>query len=107
MALSGGGSKGAYEAGAVWQLAHSLAPEDVTWDVVSGVSAGALNSAGMSIFAVGEELAMSDWLIKLWSSISTKDIFHLWPEGFVYGFLHESGIFDDTPLFNLLTTIFN
>ena len=69
LALSGGGNKGAYEAGVIYGLTHSLDASEVTWDVVSGVSAGALNSAGMSIFAVGDELNMSEWLVNLWLSI--------------------------------------
>lgn len=66
LVLSGGGNKGAYEAGVVYGLVHSLKGADVTWDVVSGVSAGAMNAAGISIFAVGDELKMADWIVNLW-----------------------------------------
>lgn len=105
LVLSGGGNKGAYEAGAVYGLAHSLPGADVTWDVVSGVSAGALNAGGISIFAVGDELNMADWLVNLWETCETKDIWVEWSEGLLWGLFNESGIFDDTPLFNLLTSI--
>ena len=106
LALSGGGNKGAYEAGVVYQLAHSLPADEVTWDVVSGVSAGALNAAGISIFAVGDEIKMSEWLLGLWTSLETENVWTMWDEGFIWGFMNASGIFDDTPLFNLLTEIF-
>jgi len=61
----------------------------------------------MSIFAVGDELHMSEWLINLWTSLTTKDLWTMWDEGIIYGFTVASGIFDDTPLFNLLTEIFD
>ena len=104
--MSGGGNKGAYEAGVVYGLVHGLEASEVKWDVVSGVSAGALNSAGISIFKVGDEMNMSEFLVGLWGNITTKNIWKEWDEGILHGFFNESGIFDDTPLKNLLTTIF-
>ncbi len=74
LALSGGGSKGAYEAGVIHGLVHSLEPSEVTWDVVSGVSAGSMNAAGMSIFKVGEEMKMSAFIDELWLNINNSDI---------------------------------
>lgn len=91
----------------VYGFVHSLPPSEVTWDVVSGVSAGALNSAGIGIFKVGNELIMADWLIGLWESIDTKQIWTMWDEGIMYGFFNQSGIFNDQPLFDLLTEIIN
>jgi len=48
---------------------------------------------------------MADWIVNLWRTTDTKDIWVEWPEGLLWGFFNESGIFDDTPLLNLLTTI--
>lgn len=53
--MGGGGVKGPYETGAMWQLAHQLDPKDVMWDVVSGISVGATNGAGISLFPKGQE----------------------------------------------------
>lgn len=49
--MSGGANKGAYEAGVVHGLSHLLNGTDAHYDVVSGVSAGALNSAGIAMWA--------------------------------------------------------
>ncbi len=46
--MSGGGSKGAYQVGVITKLVELLEADEVTWDVVSGVSAGALNSGLVS-----------------------------------------------------------
>lgn len=61
--MSGGANKGAYEAGVLHGLAHNLPIEEVAWDVVTGVSAGAINSAGISLFPVGKEVEMSEFLV--------------------------------------------
>jgi predicted acylesterase/phospholipase RssA len=49
--MSGGANKGAYEAGVVHGLSRLLNGTDSYYDVVSGVSAGALNSAAMALWA--------------------------------------------------------
>ncbi len=44
LALRGGGSKGAYEVGALRAITKHLKPIDYHYDVVAGVSIGAVNS---------------------------------------------------------------
>jgi predicted acylesterase/phospholipase RssA len=56
LAFAGGGSKGGFEDGAIWQMVRSLNPEDVTYQVLSGVSAGSINLAGIGLFEIGDEL---------------------------------------------------
>lgn len=56
LALSGGGNKGSYEAGAIHGLVNGLEPKDVEYDVVTGVSVGAINAAGVSLWPIGQEL---------------------------------------------------
>jgi predicted acylesterase/phospholipase RssA len=82
LVLSGGGNKGSYEAGTIYGMAHILDASEVTWDVVSGVSAGAMNSGGISIFEVGNEKAMSEWLTELWVSLDNSNIYQMWPGGY-------------------------
>jgi predicted acylesterase/phospholipase RssA len=61
--LSGGANKGSYEAGVIYGLSRLLNGTDMAYDVMTGVSAGSLNVGGLSMFPVGEEKAMADWLI--------------------------------------------
>jgi len=72
---------------------------------VTGVSAGALNTAGIAIFPIGEEKEMSEWLTSMWLNTTTKDIWTFWSEGFVKGIFQESGIFNDTALLSFVTNI--
>jgi len=70
--MSGGGSNGAWEAGVVWGFLHYGNPSDFRWDVVTCVSAGAINTAGLSGWAVGDEVAASEWLSDTWNSLKTN-----------------------------------
>ena len=65
LVLQGGGAKGAFQAGAEAWLRHEL---DIEWDVIAGVSVGALNAA---MLATGKGLELSH----LWGSIEEKDVF--------------------------------
>ena len=61
--MSGGGSNGAWEAGVLYGLAHNGNPEDYKYDVVSGVSAGAINAAVLSTFAPEDIVAASEYMV--------------------------------------------
>ena len=49
LVLSGGSNNGAWEIGVLWGLVHYGDPTDFYWDVVSGISAGAINAAGIVV----------------------------------------------------------
>ena len=66
LALSGGANYGAWEAGVVWGFVHYGNPEDFAWDVVTGVSAGGINTAATAGFNVGDEVKMSEFLSDAW-----------------------------------------
>jgi len=53
LCMRGGGTKGAYEVGALTAMVELLPPIEVMYDVVAGVSVGALNTAMISIFPKG------------------------------------------------------
>eukprot|EP00922_Rhytidocystis_sp_ex-Travisia-forbesii_P066047 GHVS01098073.1.p1 GENE.GHVS01098073.1~~GHVS01098073.1.p1 ORF type:complete len:469 (-),score=117.62 GHVS01098073.1:1405-2811(-) len=116
LVLSGGGDKGAYEAGVVYGLVNNTEEEDnrgknkeedvsVRWDVISGVSVGALNAAASILFEVGEEKAYADKLIDTWSTIQRQDVLRQWPFGEVEGLLFQSGVYDSSPLAKTMTHI--
>jgi predicted acylesterase/phospholipase RssA len=51
LVMSGGANRGAYEAGVIHGLSNLLNGSDAYYDVVTGVSAGSLNTAAMSMWA--------------------------------------------------------
>ena len=70
--MSGGGSKGAYEAGALHSIFNTLTGTDGEYDVISGVSVGAINSAAMALFAKGDEKALGDFLLDMWMNLTNR-----------------------------------
>jgi len=57
--MSGGGSKGSYEAGVLYgMIMNDPDKSKYAYDVVTGVSAGSINAFGMSLFQPGDEVNM-------------------------------------------------
>ena len=53
LALRGGGAKGAFEVGVLKGMEKYLRPEDYQYDVITGVSIGAVNAAVLSSYPTG------------------------------------------------------
>ena len=64
--MSGGGSHGSYEAGVLYSLINSN-PKDFEYDVITGVSAGSINALAASVFEIGDEVTMVNWLSDTWA----------------------------------------
>ena len=57
--LGGGASNGAWEAGVLFGIIHNASnPADYQYDVISGVSAGAINVTAMAGWELGKEKEM-------------------------------------------------
>lgn len=95
LVLSGGGCKGAYEAGAIRWL---LGSAGIQYQIVCGVSVGALNAAAVCMHPVGGEVLAADSLDELWGSVRIESVYSEWPIfGKVAG-LWKSSILDSRPL---------
>jgi len=64
--MSGGGANGAWEAGVIWGLAHYGLPQDYHWDVLTGISAGGLNSVLGAAFDPADVVMMTDYISYIW-----------------------------------------
>jgi len=69
--LSGGANLGAWEMGVMWGLVHYGNPKDFYWDVVSGISAGSINAAGMAGWYPHEVVEMTEFVSDLWYNQTT------------------------------------
>ena len=103
LALQGGGDRGAYQVGALMSFLDYREADASTYDVVTGISVGALNGLALSIFEAGDERNAVAFMEDLWMRISKEDIFvpHE-PFGLLTGILARSGLFDNSPLRNLV-----
>jgi NTE family protein len=107
LALEGGGSNGAYQAGAVKAFAELIKPlSDMEYDIITGVSAGALNAFGLVMFPKGQEVEMADFLYDTWFNISDSDVFTL-NRPLPYSLLFEKSILNNDPLRDTVQNIFN
>ncbi len=71
--LSGGGARGAYQAGCLKAIAEILEVKKSPFSVFSGISAGSLNAAYLAAYADQFD-EYSKNLCKLWSNIRTEDV---------------------------------
>jgi predicted acylesterase/phospholipase RssA len=96
LALSGGGDKGAWEAGVVKGLVGRLSAEERQWSVATGISAGSIVTAGMALFDIGDEEAMADFLVTSVLNFTNvpgpAHVFESWPGGYLQA-LGESGLY--------------
>lgn len=99
LVLSGGGSKGAYQAGA---LKFILGEKNVEYDVFCGVSVGAINCAFLSMFASGEEKQSASLLVDLWSQLNTSKIYKRWSPFGRWHAVWNKSFYDSSPLSHLL-----
>ena len=105
LAMAGGGTHGAYEAGVIYALAHNLPASEVSWNVISGVSTGALNAAQCAQFAYGQEQAMAQHLIDTWTLIKNQSmIAPAWPGSTFHSLFYKPSLYDTKPLKAFLTT---
>jgi predicted acylesterase/phospholipase RssA len=101
--MSGGANYGAWEAGIIWGLTHYGNPADFTWDVITGVSAGAINTAATSVWNVGDEVKMSEFISDTWTTLTTSNIWVNWPEGPATALFNKQGLVDDSPALEFIT----
>lgn len=104
LVLSGGGRNGSYQVGA---LKHLLGERGVQYDVICGVSVGAINGAHMAQFPKGEEGAALASLEELWGAISDRRVFRHWYRlgklGDALGvILGKPSVYDTSPLWRFI-----
>jgi len=98
---SGGGDRIYFEFGALTAFHSLLGQKEITYDVVTGISAGSLLSGLLSRWKVGDESAALQQMSNiLWAVKQRSDIIADWPGGWWEGLTQHSGMFDSTPLLN-------
>lgn len=71
--------------------------------MVTGVSAGTLNSAALAVFPPGKEKEYVQFSMDLWESVTTDKVLKFWPGGIVSGLTLAPSLFNNDPLRQLLT----
>ncbi|MDH5752024.1 MAG: patatin-like phospholipase family protein [Deltaproteobacteria bacterium] len=102
LVLSGGGARGAYEAGVMYYIRTGL-PKEIAhsnlFRIYTGTSVGAINCAQLASTAA-DPLYQGARLRKLWQELSSDDIYYADFQA-LSGFLVKSGFFMATNFFGL------
>jgi predicted patatin/cPLA2 family phospholipase len=103
LAIEGGGSKGAYEAGVLYSMANSSKNINMAYNIVTGVSVGAINAGLATNYPIGQEKAMVQYMVDFWNSLyNTSQIYTDWPNGGdLTGLLFEGGLYTNAPAVEL------
>lgn len=100
LVLTGGAAKGAFQVGALQYLAEHK--PDLQFDIIVGVSVGALNGGYLAQFNKKEHQKGVYKLKELWSSLQTKDIYKRWFPFGKLAALWKTSLYNSKPLRNLV-----
>lgn len=106
LVLSGGGSKGAYQVGAIQALLES----GRTWDAIYGISVGALNAAWLAMHKKEDQAASIKGLRAIWDAVKTSDdIYKPWAPFYLnyIASMWKGSLNSGKPLRGLVTKFFN
>ncbi len=120
--MTGGGARGAYQVGVTRAIYEILGKKERLFEVISGNSAGAINSTYLAANAENWDVATQN-LIDLWRKIKPQNVYDLrgrtitdlgvkWVSGAVFGGLTNKGsnvnyLLDTTPLRRLINREIN
>jgi len=103
LVLGGGGSKGAYQAGAIDYL---LGEQGFRYRGIFGVSVGAINGLHLSQYKDFEAAQATEQLLTFWRGISTDQVYKDWFLGKIRG-LCKPSFYDSRPLKKYLSEHFS
>ena len=83
-------------------MARALDDKEIMYDVVSGISAGAINSGGLSLFPKGEEKQATQYLNDVWEKFEESNLWKFWDKGWYDAITQESGFLDNSPLYDFI-----
>ncbi|CAI2372707.1 unnamed protein product [Moneuplotes crassus] len=105
LVLEGGGDRGAYQAGAIRGMYEELGSNETTYDVISGISVGAVNAVAYSLYPPGEEEKATKWLMDFWKGMQRDKVFVNWPYYILEGVFYEGGIFDTSVFVDYVNSV--
>lgn len=95
LVLAGGGSKGSYEVGVMKYL---IGDKSYQYDIISGVSVGALNASFLAQYPIGQEKEALANLESIWDHIKESDVYHNHRPFGKLEALWKPSVYDSSPL---------
>ena len=97
LSFSSGVEKVAYQVGALKAIIENSQPEDVQYDVISGVSFGAFNAAMIAVHKKGNESQAIEELYGIWKDSKSITAYQNWWFGPAQGAIYRGGLYDNAP----------
>ena len=104
LALSSGDQNSMYQAGVIKGLASTLDASEMGYSAISGVSGGAVNSAILANYPVGQEAAAADRMKTFWENSTNTKLYKDWLGGLAEGLLLKGGLWNDAAVLDFLKT---
>lgn len=96
---SGGAAKGAWACGIIQYLMGDLG---IDYDIYTGTSVGAINTAFLAMFKSGEEKQAAQLLKEWWLKLDNSKVYAPWPFWGRIAAAWRKSFYDSTPLHNLI-----
>ena len=84
-----------WQDGVIKGMVSAADPDEMEYDVVTGISSGALNALGVAMFPKGQESEMAEYLYDFWMNMDSKKVYKGWPLGIIQG-IFERGLYDNS-----------
>ena len=75
------------------------------YDVISGISVGSINSAGIALYPKGQEEEATEFMVEMWQNMEAKNLWKYWDKGWYDAFTNETGILDSSPLKEFIESV--
>lgn len=99
LVLSGGGVKGAYQVGVLYNWLYE---QKIKYDILCGVSVGALNTSFLSQYKLGQEEQSYRDLLGLWETIDDSKIYKHWCVFRELAGLWKPSLYNSKPLMDMV-----
>ena len=110
LVLSDSLNLGPYQAGVIKGIVDKYKGSGLAeYQVVSGVSLGAINAHIFSQHEAGDEVNAAKALVKFWEKLAedNKDLVQSWSWGMLYGFYYENSLYNADNLYKFIDDYFH
>lgn len=90
LSFQGGGDRASFEVGALTAIVEHMKPEETTYDVIEGVSAGAINTCLLAKWPKGTETEALKYMKQVWMDNPVKTLWKHWPIPVLGGLFNKS-----------------
>ena len=77
LSFRGGGVHGSWEAGVIKGIFENMPAEEIQYDIIAGVSIGAINASLLATYPKGEEQEAKDFLFNMFHGHTSDELFSL------------------------------